>query len=97
MRPLTLFAAPQSARRTFSSRLHLTWSEMLLPAHHKDHVLDDSVVELFLRSGVDGMRQVDTCDNGADVLLDLRNLHSLGGTLDAAALMIWLLISCPAD
>jgi hypothetical protein len=25
------------------------------------------------------MRKVDTCDDGADVLLDLRNLHSLGG------------------
>jgi len=43
---------------------------MLLPPNHKDHVFDNSVVELLLRRAVDGMRKVDTCDNGADVLLD---------------------------
>jgi len=39
------------------------------------------------------MRKVDTCDNGADVLLDLLNLHGWADILDAAALMIRLLIS----
>src|SRR5205814_10102899 len=63
----------------FSSGLQLAWGEMLLPTNHKDHVFDDSVVELLLRRAVDGMRKVDTCDDGADVLLNLRNLHSLGG------------------
>src|SRR5690242_5823146 len=52
---------------------------MLLPADHKDDVLDHSVVELLLRSAVDWLRKVNTGDNGADVLLNLRNLHSLGG------------------
>jgi hypothetical protein len=32
---------------------------MLLPTNHKDHVLDDSVLELLLRRAVDGMRKVD--------------------------------------
>src|SRR5271155_3825728 len=51
---------------------------MLFPTDHKHHPLAGSVVELFLRRGVDGLRKVNTCDNGADVLLNLRNLHSLG-------------------
>jgi hypothetical protein len=52
---------------------------MLLPPDHKDHVFDDSVVELLLRRTIHGMRQVDTCDNGADLLLDLLYLHGLTG------------------
>src|SRR5262249_60632431 len=63
----------------FSSGLQLAWREMLLPTNYQDHVFDDSIVELLLRRAVDGMRKVDTCDNGADVLLDLLDLHGLGG------------------
>src|SRR3954454_1795708 len=63
----------------FSSGLHLARVEMLLPTNYKDYVLDGSVVELLPRRAVDGLRTVNTCDNGADVLLDLRNFHVLGG------------------
>src|SRR5215472_19344400 len=63
----------------FSGGLQLAWGEMLLSTDHQDHVLDDSVVDLLLRPAVNGIRKVNTCDNGADVLLNLRNLHCLGG------------------
>jgi hypothetical protein len=46
---------------------------MLLPTNHKDHVFDNSVVELLLRRTVDGI--------------------AWAVILDAAAVMIWLLIS----
>ena len=62
-----------------SSGLQLAGGEMLLTANYEDDVLDDGVVELLLRRAIDGLRKVDTGDNGADVLLDLRNLHSLAG------------------
>src|SRR5262249_56747550 len=63
----------------FSSGLQLAWREMLLPTNYQDHVFDDSIVELLLRRAVDGLRKVDARDNGADVLLDLLDLHGLGG------------------
>src|SRR5262245_54217839 len=63
----------------FSSGLQLAWGEMLLSTNHKDHVFNDSIVELLPRRAVDRMRKVDSCDNGADVLLDLLDLHGLGG------------------
>jgi hypothetical protein len=61
----------------FSSGLQLAWGEVLLPADHEDHVLDHGVVQLLLRRGVDRLREVDARDNGADVLLNLLDLHSL--------------------
>src|SRR4029077_13196136 len=70
---------PHQLAEHCSGGLQLAWGEMLLPTDHKDHVLDDSVVELLLRRAVNGMRKVSACDNGADVLLNLRNLHGLGG------------------
>ena len=66
---------------------------MLLPTNHEDHVFDDGVVELLLRRAVDGMRKVDTCDNGPMCSLTFSIFMAWVGNLDAAALMIWLLIS----
>jgi len=59
----------------FSGGLQLAWGEMLLPTDHKDHVLDESVVELLLRRAVNGMRKANACDNGADVLLNPNFAH----------------------
>jgi hypothetical protein len=80
----------------FSSGLQLALAEMLLPTNHKDHIFDNSVVELFLRRVVDRMRKVDTGHKGTDVpMCSLTFAISIDcvGILDAAALMIWLLLS----
>jgi hypothetical protein len=70
---------------------------MLLAADHQDYILDDGVVELLLRRGVDRLRKVHACDNGADVLLNPLNFHGLRGNPCRDIVHDLPLISYPAD